>query len=124
MAFSSKKKHVESTRIGTIIGQGSKLEGKITVSGTIRIDGTHIGDIYTDGDVIIGETGFISGNIYSDNVSITGRVEGNVRCKGLLEILFKGILIGDIEAGKISISDGSAFSGKCQMISDSPKDEI
>lgn len=114
--FSAPRKPLENVKIDTIIGQNSKLEGKINASGTVRIDGTYIGDIHTDGDVIIGETGIICGNIFSNNVAVTGKVDGNVSCRGLLEILPNGRLLGDIEVKNISISDGAVFNGKCNMI--------
>lgn len=116
--FSAPRKTPENVKIDTIIGQNSKLEGTINASGTVRIDGTYIGDIHADGDVIVGETGVINGNIFSNNLAITGKVEGNVSCRGLLEILPHGKLIGDIEVRNISISDGAVFSGKCSMISE------
>lgn len=115
--FSKAKSPLDNVKIDTIIGPSSKLEGKINATGTIRIDGSYTGDIYTEGDVIIGETGFIDGNIFSINVSITGKVNGNVNCRGLLEILPSGRLIGDVEVKNISISDGAIFKGKCSMIS-------
>lgn len=115
--FSPKTKGpLVNVKIDTIIGPSSRLEGKINASGTVRIDGTYNGDIYTDGDVIVGETGFIDGNIFSTNSSITGKVSGNVNCKGLLEILPSGKLLGDVEVKSISISDGAIFKGKCSML--------
>lgn len=115
--FSKAKSQLENVKIDTIIGPSSKLEGKINASGTIKIDGSYTGDIYTEGDVIVGETGVIEGNIFSNNVSISGKVNGNVNCEGLLEVLPCGRLIGDIEVKNISISDGAIFKGKCSMVS-------
>ena len=113
--FNNQKKLQDSTRIDTIIGPSSNIEGKINTTGTIRIDGKYTGDIFTDEDVLVGENGIINGNINSRNVSISGKVDGNIICNGLLEILPTGHLDGDIEVRKISISDGAIFKGKCSM---------
>lgn len=114
--FNNQRKPQDSPRIDTIIGPSSNVEGKISASGTVRIDGKYTGDIFTDEDVLIGENGVINGNINARNVSISGKVDGNIFCKGLLEILPTGHLDGDIEVKKISISDGATFKGNCNMI--------
>lgn len=113
--FSNQKKLQDSPRIDTIIGPSSNIEGKINATGTVRIDGKYTGDISTDEDVLVGENGVVNGNIISRNVSISGKINGNVICNGLLEILPTGHLDGDIEVKKISISDGAVFKGKCSM---------
>lgn len=113
--FNNQKKSDNNQKIDTIIGPSSNIEGKINASGTVRIDGKYTGDIFTDGDVIIGEDGVIDGNITAVNVSISGKVEGNVFCQNLLEILSTGHLNGDVEVKKLFISDGAVFRGKCNM---------
>ena len=114
--FNNQRKLQGSQRIDTVIGPSSNIEGKINASGTVRIDGKYTGDIFTDEDVLIGENGVINGNINAMNVSISGKVDGNIICKGLLEILPSGHLDGDIEVKKISISDGAVYKGNCNMI--------
>ncbi len=113
--FTNQRKPQDSQRIDTIIGPSSNIEGKINATGTVRIDGKYAGDIFTDEDVLVGENGVINGNINSRNVSISGKVNGNIICNGLLELLPTGQLDGDIEVKKISISDGAIFKGKCSM---------
>lgn len=113
--FNNGRKQQDNQKVDTIIGPSSNIEGKINASGTVRIDGKYTGDIFTDGDVIIGENGVINGNINAGDVSISGKVDGNILCRGLLEILPTGHLDGDIEVKKISISDGAVFKGKCSM---------
>ena len=113
--FKDGRKLNETPRIDTIIGPSSNIEGKINASGTVRIDGRYSGDIFTDADVLVGENGFIKGNINARNVSISGKVDGNISCNGLLELLPTAHLDGDIEEKKISISDGAVFKGRCSM---------
>lgn len=116
--FTNPKKTIGESRIDTVLGPSSNIEGKINASGTVRIDGKYIGDIFSEADVIIGENGNINGNIHAENISISGTVTGNIFAKGLLEILATGKLDGDIEVKKIVISDGAIFKGKCNMISE------
>lgn len=116
--FTNPKKATGENCIDTVLGPSSNIEGKINAGGTVRIDGKYTGDIFSEADVIIGESGIINGNIHAENISISGNVNGNIFSKGLLEIFTTGKLEGDIEVRKIVISDGAIFKGKCNMISD------
>ncbi|HBM80785.1 MAG TPA: cell shape determination protein CcmA [Clostridiaceae bacterium] len=103
----------------TIIGPCSKFEGKLKAEGIVRIDGTIGGELSVNGNVIVGEEGYIKGSINSEKVVIAGKVEGNIHCSGSLELTSSGKLYGDIEAKNIIIQDGAEFQGKCIMIKDS-----
>lgn len=117
MFISNQKKTNDVIKIDTIIGPSSKLDGTVTCTGTIRIDGHYTGDIISQGDVIIGESGTVKGNISACGVSVSGLLEGNVFAKGLLEIFPTGKLLGDVEVKNISIGDGAVFNGRCSTIS-------
>ena len=108
----------------TIIGTYSNFEGTLNSEGTVRIDGVFNGMLNVDGNIIIGESGFVKGNINADRVTIAGRVEGNVSCKNTFELLSNGRLYGDIEAKNISIEDGAVFQGKCTMMPKEPVEII
>lgn len=100
----------------TIIGESSNFNGTLNSSGIIRVDGKFEGQLNADGNVIIGESGVIKGNINSSKVTIAGKVEGNINCSGLLELTSSGKLFGDIEVKNINIEDGAIFQGKCMMV--------
>jgi cytoskeletal protein CcmA (bactofilin family) len=116
MFSSSKNTSSQASKVETVIGKGTIIDGDIKSSGIIRIDGGCVGDIITDSDVIIGENASINGDITAVNVSLAGKVEGNVRCSGVLEITVKGSLTGDVHVSGLSIQKGAVFSGKCNII--------
>jgi cytoskeletal protein CcmA (bactofilin family) len=116
MFSSSKNTSSQAYKVQTVIGSGTTIEGDIKSSGAIRIDGGCVGDIITDADVIIGENASIKGDIIAFNVTLAGKVEGNVRCSGALEITVKGNLTGDVLVSGLSIEKGAVFSGKCSIV--------
>jgi cytoskeletal protein CcmA (bactofilin family) len=116
MFSSSKNTSSQASKVETVIGKGTIIEGDIKSSGIIRIDGGCVGDIITDSDVIIGENATVNGDITAVNVSVAGKVEGNVRCSGVLEITVKGYLTGDVLVSGLSIEKGAVFSGKCSIV--------
>ncbi|NLB34279.1 MAG: polymer-forming cytoskeletal protein [Elusimicrobia bacterium] len=105
-------------KIETLISQDTLVEGTIEAVGTLRIDGTVKGGIRKADGVIIGETGFIEGNINAEGVSLAGRIKGNVFSETSLELLKGSVLMGDIETARLSIADGAHFDGVCTMIED------
>lgn len=101
--------------IDTIIGADTVFTGKITAKGSVRIDGGLQGDITTNGDIVIGDTGRVDGNIYARNVLIAGQMKGNVVASGKLELANTARMVGDLKVSSLVIDDGAVFQGTCQM---------
>jgi len=99
----------------TVISKGVKIEGKLSCSGSIRLDGDVQGDITSQSSVIIGEDGRVNGQINADNITIGGKVTGTVKAKNKLVLDSKGNLKGDIFAKALSVEDGAVFNGNCKM---------
>ena len=98
----------------TIISTGVKIEGKITSSGNIRVDGDIQGDIISQSNVTIGEGAKVNGQINADVITIGGKVSGTVRAKEKLVLDSNGNLKGDIFAKILLVEAGAKFSGKCK----------
>lgn len=113
-----KKNTVNMDKIDTLVGQNTKLEGVINASGTIRFDGELIGDLHINGNVIIGESGKIKGNVSCDNIIISGNVEGNIFCKEQLRLTNTAHLYGNIEIKNFIVDESAVFEGSCKMKSD------
>ena len=115
--FGSMKKRIDNPAgdIETIIGRGTKITGKITGSGNIRIDGHLDGDVVTTGDIVVGESGVVQGEIRAGNLTVAGIATGNVTCDGNLSIQSSGQLIGDVRVRSLIVSDGGIFKGRSEM---------
>jgi len=106
-----------------IIAQGTRFEGKITSSGSLRIDGHVAGDIVLTGDLVIGSNGEISGNIDAQTVTVGGKITGNINAKSKLVFESKARIKGDIRASKLMIDEGAMFDGKCDMTGERKPDQ-
>lgn len=116
MVFNSKKKEeVAFDKVETIIGAGTHFQGVITAQGTVRIDGSFTGEVKTQGDLVIGESGTLEANIDARNVLISGEVKGNIQAKGKIEITPTGKVLGDIKVKNLIIDEGAVFKGSCLM---------
>ncbi|HKJ00656.1 MAG TPA: polymer-forming cytoskeletal protein [bacterium] len=102
-----------------LLGTDTKFEGAIRFRGTLRIDGTVVGNIAAEpgsGSVlIINQQATVTGDIVSDSVLISGRVEGNVHASERVEIFRSGLLRGDVFTADLMIEGGAEFHGYCHM---------
>lgn len=116
--FGSIRKQVDETishDIETIIGANTVIKGEINGSSNIRIDGTVDGGISTTGNVIIGESGVVNGDVKAANLSVSGNINGNAEVSETLAISSSGQLIGDVKVENFNISQGGVFKGRSEM---------
>jgi len=93
------------------IGEGSVFEGKFYISGSLRIDGKFEGEIKTDEELFVGETGKVKTNIEANAVVIAGTVIGNIKASEEIKLLETGRVLGDITAPTITIHNGVVAQG-------------
>ena len=99
----------------TIISHGVKLEGKISSSGSIRVDGMVQGDVISEGNVSVGEQGEIIGQVNGQSITLGGKVSGMVNAKEKVTLEAKANLKGDIFTKILVIEAGARFDGKSNM---------
>ena len=105
-------------QVGTIIGPGAILDGPLTTKDSTRIDGTVNGNVTISGALIVGQEGKINGTVSAMNAYVAGEITGNVSApQGKVEISDTGKVIGDITCKGIIIDENAVFQGKCDMTS-------
>lgn len=94
------------------IGKGLSMNGEITGSESLFIDGKVEGGINLPGSrVTIGRNGQVVANINAREIIIMGKVRGNVTASDRVDIRSEGALTGDATAARVSIEDGAFFKG-------------
>jgi cytoskeletal protein CcmA (bactofilin family) len=82
----------------------------------LRIVGSHPGkSLATCGDITIESTAKLNLSIIANNVTVHGRVSGNVSASQVVVVGSTGQVVGDIAAAKIIVQDGGMITGKCSM---------
>src|SRR5262245_52085225 len=104
------------TTPNTIIGVGSSFRGTLMVAGTLRIEGDVEGDILNCDRLEIGEHGMMRADIEVKEAMIQGRVLGNVRALGTLEMRAGARVEGDVAAMSVMMEPGVHFTGRCTML--------
>jgi len=98
----------------TIIGASSVLEGKLTSTGNVRLDGEFSGTLDVSANILVGETANINADIEARNISIAGAVRGNVT-GNKVQLLRTGRIWGDINAVALTTEEGAFIDGKITM---------
>lgn len=109
------KKDTNYANIESLISQGVEVRGEINSPGSIRIDGLVEGKLFVKGDLVVGEKGYIKGEVHAENLVLAGKIEGNIDAKGRLEIKSTGTMTGDASCSVISIEEGAYLDGTSRM---------
>ena len=99
----------------SIIAQGTKFEGSISASGTLRIEGEFKGDIGVPESLVVGKTGVVRATVKVKNAIIGGQFFGNIEAENKIELQSGSHLEGDIKTKRLVIDEGVFFEGNCSM---------
>jgi cytoskeletal protein CcmA (bactofilin family) len=100
----------------TCIGVGTNIRGTLMVSGTLRIEGEFEGDILSCERLEIGEHGVMRSDVEVKSALIHGRVHGNIRALGAIEMKAGARVEGDVAAASVIMEPGVFFTGRCTML--------
>lgn len=97
--------------VNSTIGEGSIFEGKFYIRGSLRIDGKFEGEIRTEEELIIGETGKVKTNIDAKSVIVAGTLIGNINAQEEVKLLESGKISGNIVTPILKIEKGVIADG-------------
>ncbi|TFG92490.1 MAG: polymer-forming cytoskeletal family protein [Syntrophobacterales bacterium] len=109
------KRKDSGEEIKALLGKGAVFDGKLVLSGLVRIDGEFRGEALGSGTLIIGEGAYVEADIAVDNIAISGEVRGNLTIKKRTEISSTGKLVGNVRTALLVVREGSIIDGSCQM---------
>ena len=101
----------------SIISTDMVMQGSVSSSGDIQIDGRVEGDIRSAG-LVIGEKAEVHGEIYAEDVTVRGKVVGHIRARKVL-LAATSRVEGDILHEAFTVESGAFFEGNCRH-SDNP----
>lgn len=120
MKFRSRTQADEPAAPNTIIGVSSSFRGTLMVTGTLRIDGEFEGDILNCERLEVGEHGSMRADVEVREAVVHGRVTGNIRALGTIDLKAGSRVTGDVSAMTVSMEPGVHFTGRCTMLDSGP----
>jgi cytoskeletal protein CcmA (bactofilin family) len=114
--FGMKKSGVAQTRIESLIGTGTRVDGHISFTGGLRIDGFVRGNVSSEGGapatLVISEKATISGEVRVTHVIVNGQVDGPVFAGELLELHAGARITGDVSYKTLEMQPGAVVDGR------------
>lgn len=105
----------------TVIGKSVTIRGELSGSEDLFMDGEIEGTItLTDSRLTVGPNARIHADINVHDVIVFGRVEGNVKATGRLELRQSSSVLGDIQAARLSIEESATLRGRVELTDQGP----
>jgi cytoskeletal protein CcmA (bactofilin family) len=109
-------------KVDTLVGKECSFKGNLEApGGALRIDGYYEGELHIGGDLIVGESGKVVGNIVARNIIIAGEIKGSIEARGKLELAPTAKVTGDSKMVTLVIEDGAFLQGMCSPL---PRGEL
>lgn len=100
------------------LGETIDIKAELKGDEDLIIEGKFKGKIDIKNNNLTVETNAnVDAEIQARNITIKGRVKGNIHASGKVYIEKEGHMVGDIAAARISIVAGAQFKGSMKMIS-------
>lgn len=100
-------------RIDTLIGPGIRVEGDLTFSGGLRIDGEVRGNVVAAPEqpsvLVIGATGRVEGEVRATRMVVSGVVSGSIHASELLELHPGARISGELRYGALEVHPGAVL---------------
>jgi cytoskeletal protein CcmA (bactofilin family) len=116
------------SRIDTLIGADSRVEGDVVFSGGLRVDGTIRGSVTEQhgvpSTIILSENGRIEGAVTAAKIVLNGAVVGPVRSGQFIELQTKARIEGDLHYKSLEMHTGAVIDGKLVHLDENATDEL
>ena len=125
--FGSKTSKPQS-RIDCLIGAGTTIEGNLTFTGGLRVDGRVCGNVVAVDDeaatLVVSEEARIEGEIRVSHVVINGTVVGPIHASEYVELQPKCNVTGDVHYKTIEMHLGAAVQGRLSHQSEGKSEKV
>lgn len=111
-----KKASKPQSRIDSLIGAGTIIEGNVTFAGGLRVDGEIKGNVVASGDqpstLVASEQARIDGEIHVSHLVVNGAINGPVHCAEFLELQARSRVKGDVYYNTLEMHLGAVVEGR------------
>jgi excisionase family DNA binding protein len=111
---SNKQKNILEEKI---LDVNASMQGTLSFKEPVnlKINGHFEGMLDLRGNLTVGPKAVINANINGDDITIGGKVHGDINARVRLRILSTAQLVGNIRAPIVSVEEGASFHGNCHM---------
>lgn len=126
--FGRKGSSKPESRIDCLIGAGTTIEGDITFTGGLRVDGRVRGNVVASdgksGTLVLSEQAQIEGEVRVSHVVINGTLVGPIHAAEYIELQPKANVTGDVYYKSLEVQVGAVLQGRLVFQSDIKSDKV
>ena len=110
----------ETSESTSVLGRGSRVRGRVSGDGDLRVEGQIEGDVTLSGELSIDEAGSILGDVDAASVTIAGALTGDVVARGIVAIRASAKVSGNMGGAEVTLEEGASFAGRIEAEFDLP----
>jgi cytoskeletal protein CcmA (bactofilin family) len=124
----SKKHSKPQNRIDSLIGAGTTIDGDVSFSGGMRIDGQVNGNVIAapgkPSTLVLSEHARLNGEVSATHLVVNGTISGPVTAGEYLELQSKAKVSGDVHYKTLEIQLGAIVEGRLIHSSAAAQDKV
>lgn len=109
------RKKIKSSRIDSLIGRQTEVQGNFYFTGGLHVDGTVQGNVSSEDDsgsvLTVSEHGTIEGEVKVPNIILNGVVVGDVYVSNHIELAANARVTGNVYYSTIQMAMGAEVNG-------------
>lgn len=101
--------------INAFLGAGTNYNGRLHFQGSVRIDGNFIGEVESEGTLVVGHDAVVEGTIKVGKLVLSGRLKGEVQSIGKVVLNKTAEMQGNIRTPVLVVDEGAVLEGTLTM---------
>lgn len=99
----------------SVIAPGMRVEGELLTDGVVKIEGTVVGSVRAEQQVLVAKGGVVEGDIHTREAILGGEVRGSILAHERVEVQASSVVHGDIATQRIVVHEGGEVNGHVRM---------
>jgi cytoskeletal protein CcmA (bactofilin family) len=99
----------------SVFDRYSSFDGTFNLTRDLRVEGQVKGTINCQGTFFVAQGAQVSAAVEAENITVAGDLNGDVVCRGKLQILESGKVRGKITTATLVINEGAFYEGELVM---------
>ncbi len=110
--FSSSEAQDDSV---SVFDRYSSFDGTFNLTRDLRVEGQVKGTITCQGTLFVAQGANVNATVDAENITVAGDLDGEVVCRGKLQILSTGKVRGKLTTASLVINEGAIYEGELVM---------
>lgn len=99
----------------SIIASGMRVEGQLITDGVVKVEGTVVGSVRAEQQVLVAKGGVVDGDVYTQEAILGGEIRGAIYATQRVEVQATSVVHGDIATQRIMVHEGGEVNGRVKM---------